>query len=235
MCPVRVSAIAYFAIVAGSSLVSLTGCAETVFGGAAPGYDQQACLERALRRSPDPDTVERATQAFKKECREGGPEACSALGVMNEIGVGVPLNAARAVVLYDRACRAGNARGCTNLGVALVGGIGVSRDALAGARLLEPACAQNDARACLHLGRLYESGDGAAKDPIYAAKLFETACIGEEAPACIALGDARAKTGQRSSALDFYDKACSLGYAEGCARLEAPAAPSRKLIASNAR
>jgi TPR repeat protein len=227
---VRVSEIACFAIVAFSSVCSLIGCVDSSFGGAAPGYDQQACLERALRRAPDPETVARASEAFKKECREGGAEACSALGVMNEIGVGVPANAPRAVLLYKRACSAGNARGCANLGIAQAEGIGSPRDALAGARLLEPACYHGDARACLYLARLHDAGEGASKDSVLAAQLLELACGGDEAAACVALGDARAKAGQPST--EFYDKACSLGNAVACTRLEVPRSHAREELAA---
>ena len=237
--PMRIvcSAIARFALFAipSSIVASVTGCATSSFGGAAPGYDQQACVEGALRRAPDPETVASARKAFKAECREGGAEACSALGVMNEIGVGVPMNAAQAVVLYERACEAGNARGCVNLGVARAEGIGGPRDAAAGARLLEPACYHGDARACVHLARLYTAGDGVANDPVLAAQLFELACSGDEASACIALGDFRAKAGNLDGAADLYGKACSLGDMTGCKRLDAPRAGSREEVATSDR
>jgi TPR repeat protein len=213
-----------------SILVSVTGCAASSFGGAAPGYDQQACLERALRRAPDPETVARASKAFKVECREGGAEACSALGVMNEIGVGVPADAGHAVVLYQRACDAGNARGCANLGVARIEGIGGPRDVAAGARLLGPACDHGDARACVNLAGLRVSGDGVSKDPTLAAKLFEIACRGDEPAACIALADIRATLGYASVAAELYGKACGLGDAVGCKRLDVD---SRQVIATS--
>ena len=202
-----------------SMLVSITGCAES-FGGAAPGYDQQACAERALRRTPDQATVARATRAFKADCVQGGAEACSALGVMNEMGVGVPTNPRHAVALYDRACQAGNARGCANLGVAKAQGLGGPRDAVAAARLLLPACDQGDARACGYLGRLFAAGDGVVSDAARASQLFELACRGEEASACTSLGDLRIKAGKHGAADELYGKACSLGDANGCKRFD---------------
>jgi TPR repeat protein len=215
-------AIARLALVAlPSSLLAFTaGCATSSFGGAAPGYDQQACLERALRRAPDPELVARASKAFKAECREGGAEACSALGVMNELGVGVPMDAAHAVALYARACAAGNSRGCANLGVARAEGIGGPRDVVAGARLLAPGCEHGDARACLHLGRLHLGGDGGSNDLALAAELFGRACAGEEPSACVALGDVRASAGNADAAAALYGEACGLGDVTGCRRLD---------------
>jgi hypothetical protein len=212
-----------------SILVFVTGCATSSFGGAAPGYDQQACLERALRRAPDPETVARASRAFMAECRDGGAQACSALGVMNEIGVGVPANQAHAVVLYERACAAGNTRGCANLGVARLMGIGGPQDVVAGARLLEPACERGDARACVHLARLHATGEAVSNDPVLAAQLFGRACTGEEASACVALGDIRAGAGNAGAAAALYGEACALGDTTGCGRLEAR---SRQTIAT---
>jgi TPR repeat protein len=230
------SAIARLALLAlsVSSLVSITGCAES-FGGASPGYDQQACAERALRRTPDQAVVARAVRAFKADCREGGAEACSALGVMNEMGVGVPANAKHAVALYDLACQAGNARGCANLGVARAQGIGGPRDAVAGARLLVPACDQGDARACGYLGRLFAAGDGVVSDAARASQLFEVACRGEEGSACTSLGDLRAKAGKQGAADELYGKACSLGDASGCKRFDSSGPGLRVEIAMSDR
>jgi TPR repeat protein len=213
-----------------SVLVSITGCAAS-FGGASPGYDQQACAERALRRTPDQDTVARATRAFKADCLQGGAEACSALGVMNELGVGVRVNAKHAVALYDLACQAGNTRGCANLGVAKAEGLGGPRDAVAAARLLMPACNQGDARACGYLGRLFAAGDGVVSDAARASQLFEVACRGEEGTACTSLGDLRIRDGKHGAADELYGKACSLGDVNGCKRFDASGPGLRVAIA----
>jgi uncharacterized protein len=215
-----------------TSMLLLTGgCAES-FGGAMPGYDQQACAERALRRAPNAYTVAEAVRAFRADCLQGGAEACSALGVMNEVGVGLPANAPHAVALYTRACQAGNTRGCANLGVAKVQGIGVVRDAVAGARLLVPACDLGDARACAYLGRMYATGDGVVADASKAAQLFDVACLKEEGSACTSLGDLRAGEGGRGAADELYGKACSLGDADGCKHFDAPTPVTRVLVAT---
>jgi TPR repeat protein len=207
------------AVLASSWLaVSVTGCLVSYSRTPAPHFDEQACLEQALRRDPDLRTFEKAPVAFGKACSEGHPEACSALGVMNEIGVGVPANPARAVALYDRACRSGNVHGCTNLAVARIEGIGGPRDVRLAARLLEPSCDRGDARACLYLARLHDVGEGTSQDHALADWLFEVACDGEEASACVARAESLANAGRRAQASEFYDKACSLGDARACAR-----------------
>jgi len=193
----------------------------------ASGYDEQVCVERSLRRTPDPVTAAQARQQFEEECRQGGAEACSALGVINELGVGIPANVQRAVALYERACHAGNRRGCANLGVVRAEGIGGPVDVQAAVQLLEPACAEGDARACAHLAGLRERGVGVSKDPLLAAHLLELACDGEEASACLALGDIRAKARQFESAMASYGKGCLHGDEAACARLTGPSAGVR--------
>ena len=204
------------------AVLSLSGCMEASFGESSPGYDEQACVERGLRRHPDPLTVKTARVVFEDDCNRGSPEACSALGVMNEIGVGVPMNQKRAVALYERACQTGNVRGCTNLAVARIEGIGGQRSVLFGARVLGPACDHGDAWACLHLARLHEEGQGTSRDPALAARLFSLACNGEEASACVAMAERKASAGQFTTSSDFYSKACSLGDQNACGHVAMP-------------
>jgi len=206
------------------SFMLLTGCASAFRSGS--GFHEQGCVERALRRTTDADAIAHARDAFTLECARGGAEACSALGVMNEVGVGVPVNALAAVALYERACRAGNQRACTNLGVALAEGTGGSRDTVAGARLLERACDAGDPLACVHLASMREVGVGVSKDAVLAAQLFALACDGGEGNACLALGDIRASEGQSDGATELYRTGCVHGSADACGRLDAPAGAS---------
>ncbi|HEX3772129.1 MAG TPA: hypothetical protein VHV30_14735, partial [Polyangiaceae bacterium] len=97
----------------------LSGCMGPSFA----GPDQQACVERSLRRTHDTLAVAAARFQFEQGCHEGDAEACSALGVIYEVGAGAPANAARAVALYEHACDAGSVRGCANLGVARAYGL----------------------------------------------------------------------------------------------------------------
>src|SRR5579859_2854818 len=158
-------------VIASSCLaLSASGCAESGMRRSTTGFDAQTCVEQALRRNPDPETLETARVTFETECGKGVPAACSMLGVMNEIGVGLPVNPRRAIALYDLACRTGNEQACTNQAVAQVEGIGGPREVLLGARVLEPACDHGDARACLHLARLHEDGQVPSRDPALTAR-----------------------------------------------------------------
>jgi len=227
MRPMRFSPIRCAALLASSWLaVSLTGCVESSFA-KGPDYNQQFCVERDLRRKPDAYTAETARLAFDEECRIGGLDACSALGVMNEVGVGVPVNPKRALTLYARACRGGNVRGCTNLAAARVEGIGWPRDPLFAARVLGPACDHDDPRACLYLARLHDDGEGTSRDPALAARLFKVACDGEEMAACVALAEHHANEGDFAASTEFYSKACSLGDEGACRKTTMPLISSR--------
>lgn len=104
------------------------------------------------------------------------------------------------------------------------------RDAVAGARLLGPACDQGDVRACASLAGLHANGSGVPKDPDLAAKFLEVACNGNEASACIALADIRATVGKAAHAALLYGKACGLGDATGCRRIDVDA---REVIATS--
>jgi TPR repeat protein len=78
-------------------------------------YDAQECVEHALRSEPDPATVRDAVVAFTGACQAGEAASCSALGVMYELGRGVPASVPRALSLYGSACEAHNLRACANL------------------------------------------------------------------------------------------------------------------------
>jgi TPR repeat protein len=194
-----------------SCLVLAAGCATS-----SPHYDEQGCVEHALRSGPDPDAVTAARMAFERSCGQGRPEACSALGVVYEIGLGVPADPARAVELYDFACRSGNLHGCTNLAVARVQGIGGPRDEHAGAAVLATSCNRGDARACLYLARLHDAGDAPPAERAMVARLLEFACDGQEATACVARAESLARAGRYGDAFAYYGKACSLGDARAC-------------------
>ena len=203
-------------------LVALSSCVLFAAGCAAAEatpaahFDEQACVEHALRSDPDPDAVAAARIAFEKACDEGRSEACSALGIVYEIGLGVAPDPGRAVGLYALACRSGNVRGCTNLAVARVEGLGVPRDDRAGAAVLSTSCDRGDARACLYLARLHGGGDAPPAERALAERLLEFACDGQEAPACVARAESLARAGRRDAAFAFYGKACSLGDARAC-------------------
>jgi TPR repeat protein len=102
------------------ALALVTGCGsvdlfQAPVGSGKTRYDAQECVEHGLRYAPDPEGVREATVAFADACQEGEAAACSALGVMYELGRGFAVDTARARELYGAACSAHNARGCANL------------------------------------------------------------------------------------------------------------------------
>jgi TPR repeat protein len=104
-----------------AGLVALaTGCTSELFANPVEAdgasYDAQACVENALRRSPDAESVRLAAVAFTESCRDGESAACSALGVMYELGLRFSADTNRAHDLYASACEAHNHRACSNLG-----------------------------------------------------------------------------------------------------------------------
>jgi TPR repeat protein len=202
-------------IVSSCVALCLAGCEEPSFGPAGfdGRFDRQACLEQALRRNPDPTMVETARATMETECHQGSPAACSAFGVMYEVGAGVPTNTKRAVALYEFACRAGNDLGCTNLAVARIDGIGGPPDVALAARLLAPACGRGNARACRYLADLHA-------DPAAEGHLLQVACDGGEALACAELATRDGRDGYAEGATVYDRRACALGDSSACVRLE---------------
>ena len=123
--------------------------------GASGHFDQQACFERALRHHPNLATAETARVALERGCDGGHPGACSALGVMNELGVGVPaetgegtsLDHAVADRLFGLACVGEEASACVALAESLANA-GRRDDA---SNLYGKACSLGDAPSCAYV------------------------------------------------------------------------------------
>jgi TPR repeat protein len=101
------------ALVAFGALCS-TSCAMGIFADPS-GFDSQACVERSLRAGTDAQTSTDAAALFRDACAHGDAGGCSALGVIHEVGLTGPKNAALAAAHYRRACELGNRQGCQNL------------------------------------------------------------------------------------------------------------------------
>lgn len=204
-----------------SLLVVGAGCHRS-FGGAKSGYDQQACLERALRRNPSSALVADGAKQFGDSCRDGELESCSALGVMHELGLGVPRDMFRALALYRRACDGGNAHACINVGTALAKIEGEGRDTVTAAAIFKDACEKGNQEACTRLAGLYLVGDGVSLQPITASRLLNGACDRGNPTACLELGKAAQDRKDTKMADTLFEKACFGGDIEACARLGAP-------------
>jgi hypothetical protein len=141
------------------------------------------------------------------------------LGVIHELGLGVPRDRARARSLYRQACERRNLRACGNLGELLLADVRPG-DAPDGALvLLRTACDAGHGRACAVIGRAQATGVVVSGGPSDAAVWFERGCAGGEVSSCVALADLVESPGRRAELLTL---ACARGDADGCARLAAP-------------
>ncbi len=198
---------------------ALTGCVGATFGGSSPGYDEQGCVEQALRRNPDKGSLEGARVLFEQGCTSGDAGACSALGVLYELGRGVAADPRRAAKLYRMACNQGNGRGCTNLGLVLEHGVqGVPAQKQA-RDFYSRACDEGERSGCANLGRLYKEGKVVPKDLAFASDLLTHACRDGETAACLDLAELVAPS-EPDRALSLFVNACVAGEASACSHIQ---------------
>lgn len=210
---------------------STVGCSRTPAAMAPGNFASQACVEVSLRRSgarltasapdgADRDTLPDALAQFSRACAAGEPSACSALGVMYEVGAATRANPVRASHLYQRACEAGNVGGCMNLGRAYLHGIGVVRRLDRAHELLDRSCKYPHPVACRELGTMYLMGDGVAPSATSAVSYFLTACELGDGAGCMKLGALYEKgigvEQNIGEALAAYELGCVEGQADAC-------------------
>ncbi|NUP04838.1 MAG: sel1 repeat family protein [Polyangiaceae bacterium] len=199
-----------FAVVIGV-LAGASGCGASMFD-RSNGYDAQACVENSLRRNPNPEAAEQVVAELELGCRAHDAGACSALGVVKEMGVAGPKSFTAARNLYSRACKDGNQRGCVNLGrLALDPSNGAD---MASARsLFTAACDAGEPSGCGELARMM------AKDPSASPELVSSTlskgCSGGDALSCFELAE-RDRSGQ---SVALYVQACVEGHEPSCMRI----------------
>jgi hypothetical protein len=190
----------------------------------ANGYDSQACVEEALRRQPDPSLLESAGAEFELGCRASDAAACSALGVLDELGLGRPRSQAAAHSHYDRACKAGNQRGCVNLGrLALAKSSPTAAERTFAQTLFKNACNAKEPSGCAELGRTLAKVEGADRDVVTADIMLDGACAKGIARSCYDLAELY-HNGEHEDlrrSTELYVKACVAGYQPACVRLDA--------------
>ncbi len=116
-----------------------------------------------------------ALRAWSAAAKAGNATAAFDIGLLNDLGDGVPENATTAFQWFRRAGEAGLASGQFNVGVMYDSGRGVPRDMGAAALWYARAAAQGHARAAFNLGQLYESGQGVPRNPAVAAAWYAVA------------------------------------------------------------
>ncbi|MBW2456220.1 MAG: sel1 repeat family protein [Deltaproteobacteria bacterium] len=196
-------------------VTTLLGC------GGSLATAEQGCVECSLRRHEPGATPPDAVARFETDCGAGDPASCSVLGVMYEVGRGVPQDRKRAKSLFQEACQHGNPTGCVNLGRLLDSGLGGRLDSDGAIVIFEVACHDGVGEGCYQLARMHYKSGSVGK----ARRALTHACDDGHPDACLGLGALHQHghgvepDGARAS--ELYAKACRLGETMGCERLVA--------------
>ncbi len=116
-----------------------------------------------------------ALQEFKPLADKGHAKAQAGLGLMYELGRGVPQDYAEAVKWYHKAAEQGNAGGQNGLGWMYYHGQGVPQDYAEAVKWTRKAAEQGVARAQHLLGFMYREGQGVPQDYVQAHMWFNLA------------------------------------------------------------
>jgi TPR repeat protein len=100
----------------------------------------------------------------KKNAEKGDSDAELALGVMYDLGQGVPQNYGEALNWYRRAADHGNATAQNNLGIMYLEGQGVARNFVEAAKWIRMSANQGFSRGQINLGILYAEGKGVPRN-----------------------------------------------------------------------
>jgi formylglycine-generating enzyme required for sulfatase activity len=124
----------------------------------------------------------------KAKAERGDTDAQSRLGVMYDLGDGVPKDSEEAVRWYRKAADKGNARGQWLLGTTYSNGIGVSQDSAEAAKWFRKAADQGNADAQNNLAGMFQNGEGVPKDSEEAVRWYRKAADQGNADAQCDLG-----------------------------------------------
>lgn len=106
---------------------------------------------------------------------KGDPSALNLLGMMNELGLGIPKNAKKAVTYYRQAADKGYSYAQYNLAVSYDTGVGVPINYREAVKWYERAAKQGASFSQYNLGVMYEQGRGTRKDYKKAAYWYQKA------------------------------------------------------------
>lgn len=105
-----------------------------------------------------------AAKLWSDEAAQGSREAKFRLGLLSELGLGVPANEQAAFNYYLDAAELGQPEAAFSLGVMLDAGTGVAQDQVAAGYWYARAALGDDMPAALSLGLLYQAGAGVNKN-----------------------------------------------------------------------
>jgi len=140
-----------------------------------------ALLARATVAAGD---LNEAIYLYRKAAENGDLRATVSLGLMTEVGRGVPASMTEALRLYQKAANAGSPDAKINLAVALFEGVGIEKDTERAVALLNEAADLGSAIATFNLGVLAREGN--AGDPSDALGYFQRAIKAGEPRAYVA-------------------------------------------------
>ena len=118
-----------------------------------------------------------AARLWTVRAEAGDPRAEFGLGILYDLGQGVPRDPRAAYQWYSRAALAGLPDAAFNAAALCDTGDGVPRDASLAASWYARAAAHGNRRAQYNLGQLYASGDGVPKNMDQAETWFRTASV----------------------------------------------------------
>lgn len=134
-------------------------------------------------RYRDSDHYEEAIEWYRKAAELGSALGECALGVIYDLGIGVPADDAEAKAWYLKAARQGDARAQFNLGNMIRAGRGGASNPSVAAKWFTAAANQGDAAAHFALGALYETGSGVQQDQAQAIEHYRDAAENGDADA----------------------------------------------------
>ena len=116
-----------------------------------------------------------ALDEWQRAAQAGDGHAALYVGLLNDLGRGVPQDFKAARTWYERAAALGNPVAMFNIGALYDSGGGVPRDHAVAADWYRKAAAQGVGRAAYALGLMYEAGDGVPNDRDQAMRYFRQA------------------------------------------------------------
>ncbi len=131
---------------------------------AVPGQAQWETAKRAF----DQGDYATALKELRPLAEKGEPQAQALLGLMYNLGRGVPLDMAQALKWYKASADQGDAEGEFHLGTMYLNGSGVGRDTAQGLKWLKLSAEQGQRDAYLLLGMAYMNLNDAPRDVVEA-------------------------------------------------------------------
>jgi Sel1 repeat len=134
--------------------------------------------DRDARRAFDAGLFEKARHLWLPLAAAGDAEAALNLGLLYDLGRGVPQDSSTAYRWYRQAAEAGVAQAAFNVAVLLDSGAGVPRDGAEAALWYARAAAGGYHRAQYALAQLYAAGDGVPRNSATAEAWYRAAARG---------------------------------------------------------